>query len=128
MIDDARTCEEIGGKWIKAHFDRNGNLVHAFCSLGNGFGVIQSNATDQTYINAKLLLEQRKTNELLRKNILKDSQEKKRQELEALNCPENYIAIPGYYKKGAYVHSHCRKASEMSKDEKKIIKMTRRRR
>lgn len=128
MINDAKSCKEMGGKWIETHFDRNGHIVHAFCSLERGFGIIQSSATDQNYISGKLLMEQRKTNELLRQNMLKDSREKKRQELEALNCPENYIAIPGYYKKGAYVHSHCRKASEISKDEKKILKMSRRRR
>ena len=117
MIDNADECKKYGGRWIPAHFDRHGNFVHSTCNLGGGFRIIQSNATDQNYIDGKLLVEQRRTNQIMRQNALREASLQRKRELEALNCPEDSIPIPGYYKKGIYVHSHCRKANEMSKDE-----------
>ena len=125
--DNAEECKRGGGKWIPAHFDRHGNFVHSRCVLRNGMEVIQSSATDQNYINAKLVLEQRKTNQILMENAKREAELQRHKELESLNCPQGYIPIPGYYKKGIYVHSHCRKINELNKDEKKVIKLMRKR-
>ena len=125
--ESAAECKKYGGRWIPAHFDKNGNFVHSVCDLGGGFKVIKGDAFDQNYITGKLLLEQRKTNQIMMQNAQKEASLQRQKELESLNCPEDYIPIPGYYKKGIYVRSHCRKANEMSKDEKKVIKMMRRR-
>lgn len=126
-VENADDCRKRGGRWTPAHFDRYGNFVHSTCDLGDGFKVIKGDSFDQNYITGKLLLEQRKTNQIMMQNAQREASLQRQKELESLNCPEGYIPIPGYYKKGIYVRSHCRKANEMSKDEKKVIKMMRRR-
>ena len=127
MVKVQRNAKRMVVDGFQHTLTKNGNFVHSTCDLGGGFKVIKGDAFDQNYITGKLLLEQRKTNQIMMQNAQREASLQRQKELESLNCPEGYIPIPGYYKKGIYVHSHCRKANEMSKDEKKVIKMMRRR-
>ena len=122
-------CRGQGGKWIPAHYNKDGTFMPSYCKFGDT-AFLSSSDEDRNYIEGKRVIQERQHLRLLRQQInieklkmRREQQKERKEEFNTLHCGEGEIPIVGYNNKnGIHVRAHCRKPNELSRAERKIVK------